>query len=186
MGRIVMDPTSIPDDEARAAEFVRLLTSHQLDIYLYVHSLVLDPDEAAEIVQNANVVLWEKRDQFDITRDFRAWAFQIARYKLLKHRTQRKRMCLCFSDALLDQLAVQSPDYTKSDNDLVDGLRCCIAQLAARDREILGQRYSSMATCENIAKAIGRPVRWVHNALNRIRHELRECMARYADTRRDQ
>jgi RNA polymerase sigma-70 factor, ECF subfamily len=181
----VVDHTNISDDETLGAEFVRLLTSHQLDIYLYVHSLVADPNEAAEIVQNANVVLWEKRDQFDMTRDFRAWAFQIARYKVLKHRSQRNRKCLCFSDALVDQLAVEAPDYTRTDNDLMDGLRRCVAQLAARDRELLGQRYSSMATCQAIAEAIDRPLRWVHNALNRIRRELRDCMARNTDTRRE-
>jgi RNA polymerase sigma-70 factor, ECF subfamily len=182
----VLDHTNMPDDEARGAEFVRLLTSHQLDLYLYVHSLMPDPDEAAEIVQEANVVLWEKRSQFDAARDFRAWAFQIARYKLLKYRERRKRKCLLFSDALVDQLALQAPDYTKNDDDLMDGLRHCVAQLAASDRDLLSQRYSLMATCEAIAKAIGRPVRWVYNALNRIRQELFDCMARHANTRSEQ
>ena len=139
----MVDQAAMPDDDARGAEFVRLLTSHQLDIYLYVHSLMPDPNEAAEIVQDTNVVLWEKRDQFETARDFRAWAFQIARYKMLEHRAQRKRKCVCFSDALVDELALQAPHYAKADNDLIDGLRRCIARLAARDRELLGQRYSS-------------------------------------------
>lgn len=181
---IVVDRQDSPDDEARETEFVRLLTSHQLDIYLYIHSLMPDPDEAAEIAQDTNVVLWEKRRQFDAARDFRAWAFQIARYKLLKHRTRRKRKCLCFSDALVDQLALQAPDYTRSDGELTDGLRRCIAQLTVRDRDLLGQRYSLLASCETIAQTVGRPVRWVYNALNRIRHELLDCMARYTDDTR--
>ena len=181
----MVDRENMPDDEARGAEFVRLLTSHQLDIYLYVHSLMPDPDEAAEIAQDTNVVLWEKRNQFDPARDFRAWAFQIARYKLLKHRTQRRRKCLSFSDALIDQLAIQAPDYTESDSNLTDGLRRCIAQLTARDRDLLRQRYSSMATCQTIAEAVGQPVRWVYNALNRIRRELLDCMTRRADPRRE-
>ena len=181
----MLDHVNMPDAEAREAEFVQLLTLHQLDIYLYVHSLMPDPNEVAEIVQETNVVLWEKRAEFDTARDFRAWAFQIARYKLLKYQAKRKRKFVSFSDALVDQLAIQAPDYTKADNDLMDGLRHCVAQLAASDHELLSQRYSLMTTCETIAKAIGRPVRWVYNALNRIRQELHDCMAQYANTRRE-
>ena len=181
----MVDHATRPDDDARGAEFVRLITSHQLDIYLYVHSLLPDPNEAAEIVQDTNVVLWEKRNQFDTATDFRAWAFQIARYKLLEYRAQRKQNCLCFSDVLIDELSLQAPRYAKADNDLIDGLRRCIARLVARDRELLSQRYSSMTTCANIAKAIGRPVSWVYNSLRRIRHELLDCVAQYANTRRE-
>lgn len=173
------------DDNAQAAEYVRLLTLHQLDVYLYVHSLLPAPNEAAEIVQDTNVVLWEKRNEFDMDTDFRAWAFQIARYKLLEYLAQRKRNGLCFSDALIDELSLQAPHYVTADNDLVDGLRRCIAQLADRDRELLNKRYSLKTTCANIAKTIGRPVTWVYNTLRRIRHELLDCVAQNVNTRRE-
>ncbi len=178
-GDIVVDQAAMCDD-AGGADFVRLITSCQLDIHRYVHSLLPDPNEAAEVVQETNVVLWEKRSQFETGTDFRAWAFQIARYKLLEHRAQRKPKCLCFSDALIDELALQAMQCAKVDSDLVDGLRRCIAQLAARDRELLGQRYASPTTCADIAKEIGRSVTWVYNALRRIRRELLDCVARCA------
>ena len=182
----MVDRANIPNDEAQGAEFVRLLTSHQLDIFFYVRSLVPDPNEVADIVQDTALVLWEKRKQSGEIRDFRAWAFQIARYKVLEHRAQRKRKGLCFSDALVDELALQAPRYANVDNDLIDGLQRCVEQLAAGDRELLSQRYSSLTSCENIAKAIGRPVRWVYNSLSRIRRELLECATRYANTWREQ
>jgi RNA polymerase sigma-70 factor, ECF subfamily len=180
------DDVNTPEDESHGAELVRLLTSHQLDLYLYVRSLVLDPHEVAEVVQETNLVLWERREEFGTIRDFRAWAFQIARNKLLQRRDLRKRKCVCFSDALVDELALQAPQYASIDNDLIDGLRRCVAQLAARDHELLGRRYSSQDSCESIAEVIGRPVTWVYNALRRIRHELLDCMARYRITRREQ
>jgi RNA polymerase sigma-70 factor, ECF subfamily len=185
IGIIMVDRSIMPDDDARGAEFVRLITSYQLDIYLYVHSLLPNPNEAAEVVQETNVILWEKRNQFDTATDFRAWAFQIARYKLLEYRAQRKQKGLCFSDVLIDELALQAPCYVKSDNDLIDRLRRCVAKLTARDRELLSQRYSTLTTCANMAKAIGRPITWVYNALRRIRRELLDCIARYADVRRE-
>jgi RNA polymerase sigma-70 factor, ECF subfamily len=171
------------DGDAREAAFVRLLTSHQQDIYLYVHSLVPNPNDAAEIVQNTNVILWEKRKQFDATRGFQPWAFQIARYELMKYRTKQGSRRVSFSDALIDELSVEATNCDPINADFIEDLRRCIAQLAASDREVLNQRYCSLASCDKIAQAVGRPVRWVYKALSRIRRELLDCMARHAAMR---
>ena len=174
------------EDDSRSGEFVRLLTLHQPDIYAYLRSLVFAPDEVAEILQDTNLVLWEKRGQFETGTNFRAWAFQIARYKLLQHQAQRERKCLCFSDALVDELSLQALSCDEPNDDLVGDLRRCLADLAPKDRDLIVQRYSSLATCESIARAIGRPVRWVYKALSRVRRELLDCIARYSTTRREQ
>jgi RNA polymerase sigma-70 factor (ECF subfamily) len=154
-----------------------------MDIYFYVHSLSPDPHDAAEILQNTNVVLWEKCREFDLSREFRPWAFQIARYEVLKYRTKSQRKCICFSDAFVDELALQAPDYAAIDADLIEEMRRCVAQLPARDREILGRRYTSLASCDAIAETVGRPVRWVYKALSRIRAELLDCVARHSEAR---
>jgi RNA polymerase sigma-70 factor (ECF subfamily) len=172
-------------DEAQSAEFVLLLTQHQSDIYLYIRSLVLDPNEADEILQETNLVLWEKRSQFRVFTNFRAWAFQIARYKLLQRRAEQKRN-FTFSDALVDQLISQATCYEESDNDLMDKLRHCVDKLAAEDREVIIRRYSTLAACEDIAKTIGRPVRSVYKTLSRIRQELFDCIAAQPSDRREQ
>jgi RNA polymerase sigma-70 factor, ECF subfamily len=169
------------NDEAQGAEFVQLLTTHQLDIHFYVRSLVPDPNEVADIVQDTALVLWEKRKPVGEIRDFRAWAFQIARYKVLEHRAQRKRKGLSFSDALVDELALQSPRYADPNSELMAELERCVEQLTAKDQELLHHRYSLLTDCENIAKAFGRPVRWVYNSLSRIRRELFDCAIRHVN-----
>ena len=40
----------------------------------FVRSLVPRREDAAEVMQEAAVVLWEKFDEFDSSRDFRKWA----------------------------------------------------------------------------------------------------------------
>lgn len=182
----MVNHTNTYDDEPRGQEFVRLLTTHQPDIYAYLRSLVFVPDEAAEILQDTNLVLWEKRSEFEAGTNFLAWAFQIARYKLLQYQNRRERKCPCFSDALVDELSLQSFSFADTGNDLIGDLRRCLADLPPMDRELIIQRYSSMATCENIADAIGRPVRWVYKTLSRIRRDLFGCVARYSAARRGQ
>jgi DNA-directed RNA polymerase specialized sigma24 family protein len=127
---IVANQAAEHDDEARGEEFVRLLTSHQLDIYLYVHSLAPDPTDAQEILQDTNVVLWKKRSQFDMTRDFRPWAFQIARYELLKYRSKHKHKFLCFSDAFVDELGIEATQCATPDNEF--SMRCGVVLRSSR------------------------------------------------------
>ncbi|MBN1395252.1 MAG: sigma-70 family RNA polymerase sigma factor [Pirellulales bacterium] len=175
---------ALPNDETNGAEFVRLLTAHQPDIYLYLRSLVLDPEEASEVLQDANLVLWEKRSEFQLGTNFRAWAFQIARYKLLQHQGQRKRACRCFSDALVDELMLQASEGETALGEMIEDLRRCIAMLSPRDRELIGRRYAPRETCQSVARSVGRPVRWVYKALGRIRQTLLECVMREAAARR--
>lgn len=180
-----MADSTPPNDEARGAEFVRLLTTHQPDIYLYLRSLVLSPDEASEILQDANLVLWEKRGEFQLGTNFRAWAFQIARYKLLQRQGQRNRACRCFSDALVDEMVLQASDCADAPGEMIDDLRRCIATLSSRDRELIGKRYAPRATCQSVAQSVGRPVRWVYKTVSRIRKTLMNCISREAVSRRD-
>lgn len=177
---------STPENgNSNEAEFVRLLTLYQPNIFLYVRSLVINSTDASEILQETNLVLWEKRDQFKAGTNFLAWAFQIARYKLKENQFRNKRKARCFSDVLIDELALQSPHFMESHGDWIDELRRCIEKLASRDRELITWRYASRMSCKNIAESVARPVRWVHNALARIREELLDCIVHSSGERKD-
>lgn len=183
-GRTVSDRPTTFNDSQQGGEFVQLLTLHQPDIYAYLRSLVFVPDEVAEILQETNLVLWEKRAEFVLGTNFLAWAFQIARYKLLQHQSQRQRKHVCFSESFIDELALQAADSLDADLDLAGDLRRCLAALPPKDRELIIKRYSHSASCESLAQIVGRPVRWVYKALSRIRHELLNCVTRSSNTRR--
>ena len=173
-------------DDGRESEFVRLLTEHQQDIYLYLRSLILDPDETSEVVQDVNLVLWGKRDQFRLGTNFRAWAFKIARYKLLQSRAKRQRACPCFSDVLVDELAIQAADCDAVLSSMLDDMRRCIAKLPPEDRELITRRYEPQASCASVARGVNHSIRWVYKAVSRIRKALMGCILREMSARRDQ
>ena len=55
------------------AEFVRRLTGCQPRLYAYIMTLVLDPHEADDVLQQANLVMWEKLDEFSVARTLTPW-----------------------------------------------------------------------------------------------------------------
>lgn len=55
-----------------------------------------------DILQEVNIVLWEKRKSFKPGSNFGAWACTVARYKVLEHRRAeaRRNGFLVFNDEL--------------------------------------------------------------------------------------
>ena len=59
-------------------EFIALLTSNQSRLYAYVLSLVGDRQQAQDVMQETNIVLWRKASQFTLGTNFGAWMLKVA------------------------------------------------------------------------------------------------------------
>ena len=97
--------------------FVKLMTAHQGRLYAYVLSLLGDPDQANDVLQEANLVLWRTAGEFQMGSNFRAWAFRIAHFQVMAHRQRQLRDRLVFDDemlAVLDPAAKAVDETTKS------------------------------------------------------------------------
>lgn len=46
----------------QSPEFIQLLTTHQSRLYAYILTLVFDPNDADDVLQETNTVLWSKAD----------------------------------------------------------------------------------------------------------------------------
>ncbi|MCB9875929.1 MAG: RNA polymerase subunit sigma-24, partial [Planctomycetaceae bacterium] len=93
-----MDAVQQDDRDSR---FVNELTTNQLSLSLYVRSLLPGDSAAHDVAQQANAKIWEKRGEFELGTNFKAWAFSIARYEVLNYRKRQSRDArLVFSDDL--------------------------------------------------------------------------------------
>lgn len=97
-----------PKDHADTWEHTSELGELQTELQAYVAAVSGDPAGAADIVQEANMVIWQKRDDFHQKKqgDFRAWAFRIAYFKALAYRRDQARQgWLVFNDDVVQQIA---------------------------------------------------------------------------------
>ena len=85
--------------------FVRNLTNCQPSLYAYILSLLPNRDDANDVLQDANLVMWRRSAEFAEGTNFLAWAYKIARYKVLSHHRDQHRSRQVFDDALFAQLA---------------------------------------------------------------------------------
>jgi RNA polymerase sigma-70 factor, ECF subfamily len=159
-----------------AKEFVALLTRYSRRIYSFIRSLVPNQADAEDLFQEVSTTLWEKYGDFRRGSDFRAWAFQIAHYKVLNYRQRLSHRPRLFGDEMIEKLA---GDRLALD-DLLDArshaLADCYQKLSPADRELIDLRYAEQSTILVVAAQTGRSPDFVYKALRRIHGSLHRCI----------
>jgi RNA polymerase sigma-70 factor (ECF subfamily) len=73
------------------AEFIKLLTSPQSQFYAYALSLLGNGQQAQDVMQETNLALWRKADQFPPATNFAAWMMKGALRACLEKLPDRQR-----------------------------------------------------------------------------------------------
>jgi RNA polymerase sigma-70 factor, ECF subfamily len=167
------DTSEVP----RGEQFMALYSSHQRRLYLYTITLLPASVDAEDVLQEANVVLWRKFDQYQWGTNFFAWACRIIRYEVLKYREKRARAAMLLDPDVFDRLAEVAIDQVDHlDEYHRRALGDCMLRLSVGDRELMRQRYSEAMEVRAIAAATNRSPNAVSKSLGRIRRLLLECI----------
>ncbi len=165
-------------DMPGSEEFVRELTAAQASLYAYVLSLLPDREAARDVLQETNVVLWQKAEEFTPGSNFIAWSYSIARHKVLAHHRDAGRDRHVFDDALIEKLADDADHGAQSTDDVQLLLDQCLDELSASHRELIRARYEPGGTVKQLAAARRQSPQGLSVTLNRIRHALLQCVQR--------
>ena len=163
-------------------EFVQLFTRSQRPLYLYILAQTGNVQSAEEILQETNLVIWAKLDQFRPNTNFFGWARQIATFEVMKHRQRYRREKLTFSDEFLSTVAGEAASQSTEMELRREALQRCLEKLDEKDRELIQQRYQPGGHGKELASSRGRPVNSVYQSLGRIRRGLLECIHRQLAT----
>jgi RNA polymerase sigma-70 factor, ECF subfamily len=163
-------------DSNRTDDFVLLFTKDARWIFSYILMLVPNKADAEEVFQDTSLTLWQKFGEFAAGSSFRAWAIQVAYYKVLHHRARRKSSPLLLDDTVLEAIHGTVATMTDRLDDLHWALEKCRSKLAEEDRDLLDRRYEPNATTQTVADELGRSPRAVYRALDRIHQALYDCI----------
>jgi RNA polymerase sigma-70 factor, ECF subfamily len=163
-------------ESGRTGEFVRLFSKDGRWIFSYILMLVPRKADAEEIFQETSVTLWQKFGEFASGSNFRAWATQVAHYKVLQYRASRQSDPLLLDDAVLEAVHGTAAAMNDQLDDLHLALEKCRGKLSGDDRDLLDRRYESGATTQRIAEMLGRSPRAIYRALDRIHQALYDCI----------
>ncbi len=168
------------NDDAREQEFLRLFAVAQRPLHAYIMAWVFDPNAAADLLQETNIVLWQKFDLYESGTNFLAWAREIARRAILRHRQLNSGRIAILPPDMLESMASTFSDARAAEHRArqQDALTGCLNKLTEEDRALVMARYSPGASVNGIADRVQRTVNSVSQSLRRIRRALAECMQR--------
>ena len=160
-------------------QFVERFVRSQNRIYAYVAMLLPNRADAEDVFQQTSLVLWKKWQQFELGRDFVAWACGIAHYEvrnfLRKHKDKAR---VYLSEDVLEEVArvrLELHDVLEARR---SALRHCLDQLKQTNRELLERCYAGKDSIKRIAEELGRRPNELYMTLKRLRRSLFDCINR--------
>lgn len=162
--------------ERNTEEFIELLTGAQAAVFGYIVSLCHDHALAKDVLQETNLTLWRKAEDFEEGTSFTAWACRTAYFHLLNQRRKLSREQLVFDEEVFDYLAERQEERAVNSDRRLEALRACVETLPPVQRELVDRRYQPGASVQAIARDDGKSEGAVSQALFRIRAALQRCV----------
>jgi RNA polymerase sigma-70 factor, ECF subfamily len=173
-----VDDVLRPEEPSKVERFAQLLATCQRRVFLYLLSLLHNAADAEEVLQETNVVLWRKFDQYEPGTSFDRWACRIAYFEAMKRREKSLRHERLFSNEFVETLAREAEDTLERLEPRRRALEGCLGKLSETDRQLVLRRYQDRGTTQGVAESFGRSVQGTRRALHRIRMALLACIER--------
>lgn len=165
------------------SEFIKLLTNHQTALRGFIASLLPGCQEINDVLQDTNVVLWEKMHSYEPGSAFKTWAFTIARNKVMQYWDKQKRQSrIVLSEKTILAVAEAKKDDTPEflENKL-SALNQCLKLLNQGELDLVDARYTGDLSLELYSAQADRPAASLRVSLCRIRKKLRTCIDKRLD-----
>ena len=161
--------------EGHQQQVLQLFVRHQPRIKGFIVSLLPDFAAAEDVLQETFLVVQRKAAEFDPGGNFIAWAFQIARFQVMKAQAQHRRAADRFSPEALEALEASAPAAPLEESKLA-ALPVCLGRLAPQARRIVDLFYEHEHKPQEIARIVSWTPEAVSVALSRARSFLRKCI----------
>ena len=163
-------------DQEQHNQFLRLYVDNEESLRGFVRSLLPTLEDSREVMQNTAAVLWKKYDQLDDPKNFRRWAFGVARFEVLSYRRDKARDRHIFEEELIIQLAQDSEKIEVDSDREIKALKSCLAKLPPKHSALVREAYDKDLKIKEIAEREGRTPMSVYKVLHRARMALADCV----------
>ena len=158
-------------------DFARQITENQQRLYGYIRSLVGNSAWSWDVLQETNLIIWEKQASFTPGTNFQAWAFRIAKFQVLAFLRDRKREpFMLLTPDLVELLNDDAEEMADLQVERLQALAHCRQNLSDSSRRLLQLFYEEGRSINSIAELLGQSPSAVKQAIYRTRRSLMECI----------
>ena len=132
----------LKNENTRQAGFRTLVTMYKERLYWHIRKIVLDHDDADDVLQNTFIKAWRNINGFREESGLYTWLFRIATNESLTFLTQKKKKSFAGTEENNDYLIenLQSDPYFDGD-EIQYKLQKAIARLPEKQRLVFNMRY---------------------------------------------
>ncbi|MGJ8724067.1 MAG: sigma-70 family RNA polymerase sigma factor [Roseibacillus sp.] len=170
------DPDAETEDHYES--FVKVFTTHELDLRRFIRSLLPTQTDADDVLQQTALVIWRKFEQYDPETHFMKWACVIARFEALAYRRKIARDRLVFREDILDLMAAEGMDEIEERSAESRALEICLRAMTEQQRKFLTLAYTSGIKVKEMAEESGSTAAAYYMRLKRLRSQLQKCVER--------
>lgn len=146
-------------EETRNYAFNLLVRKYQKQLYWHIRKIVIDHDDANDIIQNVLIKVWKNLDSFREDSQLYTWLYRIATNESLTFLKQKKtRFFVPWADVeheLSNQL--HSDNYFKAD-EIQMKLQQAILTLPEKQRLVFNMKYFEAMKYEDMSEILGTSV----------------------------
>ena len=168
--------------------FNALIRKHEVRAYQYAFRLTRNPEEAADIVSDGFVRVYNALHNFKSHSAFTTWLYRIltncyldARKKEKSRQTTSLESVIQTADGEMER-QVEDPGLSPYDDvertERERSVETAVSQLPEYQRAMIVMYHAESMTYEEIAAALDLPVGTVKSRLNRARLSLKELLSR--------
>lgn len=168
------DPT--PNSPLDMGSFTRCWSSAQDLVRMYVESVVWNPHDAEDVVQQVAYQAGKNYQQYDPARPFAGWVIGIAKNEVRMHLRKRSRDRHVFGDDVLDLVADTAQQQAPEMVPRSSALRECMKRVPDSGKSLLQMRYAEGLKGPELGDRLGLSQNAVLLRLRRLRAALGKCI----------
>lgn len=153
----------------------QLMARYESKLLRFAGSIVHDDDDAADVVQESFIKIYQHLRAYDQKRQFSSWAYRIVRNEALNFIRSRKRTFFGeAAEVVLTNLAnLVSPELEYAGLELRDRMGQALQALPERYRSPLQLHFLEEQSYKEIAERLQLPIGTVGTRINRAKTMLR-------------
>ncbi|HEY4322807.1 MAG TPA: sigma-70 family RNA polymerase sigma factor [Mucilaginibacter sp.] len=147
------------DERTREEAFKLLLKKYQQKIYWHIRRMVIDHDDADDLVQDAFIKIWKNLGGFRSDAQLYTWMYRIATNECITFLNKKKQRNNVSLDDVAYELADSLADSTYFNGDQAQRkLQEALLTLPEKQRLVFNMKYFDDMKYEEISQVVGTSV----------------------------
>lgn len=165
---------SIKEGDHKA--FKKFFDRHHKHLYYFLLKRGVSEQVAEDLIQQAFLMIWEKRDEIDETKSLRAYLFRIAYTRMLNHIRDHKK----FSSSTDPEKPVNAtPDAAIINEELREQIEAAIAAMPEKRQTVFRLCFLQEFSYKEAAGTLDISVKTVENHMGLALKDLRSALKSY-------